>query len=113
MTLADRNKIDNIIKEYLLIDIRVKILKAKIRHSEYNDCTSASIRYNDKINELEKLRGIIQSNVKVEYLEKLEIFKMDLDEVMEMLDVSKSTVVKLKAKIRDEFIKVLDIVEAE
>ena len=37
---------------------------------------------------------------------------MDLDEAMEMLNVSKSTVVKLKAKIREEFIKVLDIVEA-
>ena len=113
MTLADRNKIDNIIKEYLLIDIRIKILKAKIKYNEYNNCKSVSIRCNNEINKLEKFRGIIQSNVKNEYLEKLEIFKMDLEEVMEMLDVSKSTVVKLKAKIRDEFIKVLDIVEAE
>ena len=113
MRADERKRIDDFIKEYLLIDIRIKILKAKIKHSEYNNCKSASIRYNDKINELEKFRGIIQSNVKNEYLEKLEIFKMDLEEVMEMLDVSKSTVVKLKAKIRDEFIKVLDIVEAE
>ena len=33
MTLVERNKIDNIIKEYLLLDIRIKILKAK----KYND----------------------------------------------------------------------------
>ena len=32
MTLVERNKIDNIIKEYLLLDIRIKILKAKIKH---------------------------------------------------------------------------------
>ena len=52
MTANEREKIDNIIKEYLLIDIRIKILKAKIKHSEYNNCKSASIRYNDKINEV-------------------------------------------------------------
>ena len=37
MTLVERNKIDNIIKEYLLIDIRIKILKAKIKHYAYNN----------------------------------------------------------------------------
>ena len=113
MTANEREKIDKFIKEYLLIDIRIKILKAKIKHSEYNNCKSASIRYNDKINELEKFRGIIQSNVKSEYLENMEIFKMDLDEAMQVLSVSKSTITKLKAKIRNEFIKVIDLVEAD
>ena len=36
MTLVERNKIDNIIKEYLLLDIRIKILKAKIKHYAYS-----------------------------------------------------------------------------
>ena len=113
MTLADRNKIDNIIKEYLLIDIRIKILKAKIKYNEYNNCKSAAIRYNDNISKLEHFRGIIINNVKVDYLEKLEIFKLDLDEAMELLDLSKSSITKLKAKIREEFIKVVKIIEAD
>ena len=113
MTLADRNKIDNIIKEYLLIDIRIKILKAKIKYNEYNNCKSVSIRCNNEINKLEKFRGIIINNVKVDYLEKLEIFKLDLDEAMELLDLSKSSITKLKAKIREEFAKVIKIIEAD
>ena len=112
MTLVERNKIDNIIKEYLLLDIRIKILKAKIKYNEYNNCKSVSIRCNNEINKLEKFRGIIQSNVKNEYLEKLEIFKLDMVEASEMLNVSTSTITKLKSKIRNEFIKVIDIVEA-
>ena len=113
MTLVERNKIDNIIKEYLLIDTRIKILKAKIRNSNYNNNKSLSIRYNNHISKLEHFRGIIQSNVKNEYLEKLEIFKLDLDEAMELLDLSKSSITKLKAKIREEFVKVLKIIEAD
>ena len=113
MTVNDRKRIDNIIKEYLLIDTRIKILKAKIRHSEYNNNKSASIRYNDCISKLENFRGITINNVKVDYLEKLEIFKLDLDEAMELLDLSKSSITKLKAKIREEFVKVLKIIEAD
>ena len=113
MTVNDRKRIDNIIKEYLLAGIRIKILKAKIKYNEYNNCKSVSIRCNNEINKLEKFRGIIQSNVKSEYLENMEIFKMDLDEAMQVLSVSKSTITKLKAKIRNEFIKVIDLVEAD
>ena len=113
MTVNDRKRIDTIIKEYLLIDIRIKILKAKIKYNEYNNCKSVSIRCNNEINKLEKFRGIIITNVKVDYLEKLEIFKMDLDEAMELLDLSKSSITKLKAKIREEFVKVLKIIEAD
>lgn len=46
-------------------------------------------------------------------MEKLEIFKLDLDEAMELLDLSKSSITKLKAKIREEFIKVAKIIEAD
>ena len=113
MTVNDRKRIDNIIKEYLLVDIRIKILKAKIKYNEYNNCKSVPIRCNNEINKLEKFRGIIINNVKVDYLEKLEIFKMDLDEAMELLDLSKSSITKLKAKIREEFVKVLKIIEAD
>ena len=113
MTVNDRKRIDNIIKEYLLAGIRIKILKAKIKYNEYNNCKSVSIRCNNEINKLEKFRGIIQSNVKSEYLENMEIFKMDLDEAMELLDLSKSSITKLKAKIREEFVKVLKIIEAD
>ena len=113
MTLADRNKIDNIIKEYLLIDIRIKILKAKIKYNEYNNCKSVSIRCNNEINKLEKFRGIIQSNVKNEYLENLEIFKMDIDDAIQEFNINRNNLFKLKKEIREEFIKVLDIVEAE
>ena len=113
MTVNDRKRIDNIIKEYLLVDIRIKILKAKIKYNEYNNCKSVSIKCNNEINKLEKFRGIIINNVKVDYLEKLEIFKMDLDEAMELLGLSKSSITKLKAKIREEFVKVLKIIEAD
>ena len=113
MTASDRKRIDNIIKEYLLVDIRIKILKAKIKYNEYNNCKSVSIRCNNEINKLEKFRGIIQSNVKNEYLEKLEIFKLDMVEASEMLNVSTSTITKLKAKIREEFAKVVKIIEAD
>ena len=113
MTADERKRIDNIIKEYLLVDIRIKILKAKIKYNEYNNCKSVSIRYQSEVNKLEKFRGIIQSHLQNEYLEKLEIFKLDMVEASEMLNVSTSTITKLKSKIRNEFIKVLDIVEAE
>lgn len=113
MRADERKRIDDFIKEYLLIDIRIKILKAKIKYNEYNNCKSVSIRCNNEINKLEKFRGIIINNVKMDYLEKLEIFKMDLDEAMELLDLSKSSITKLKAKIREEFVKVLKIIEAD
>ena len=113
MRADERKRIDDFIKEYLLIDIRIKILKAKIKYNEYNNCKSVSIKCNNEINKLEKFRGIIINNVKVDYLEKLEIFKMDLDEAMELLDLSKSSITKLKAKIREEFVKVLKIIEAD
>ena len=112
MTADERKRIDDFIKEYLLIDIRIKILKAKIKYNEYNNCKSVSIRCNNEINKLEKFRGIIQSNVKNEYLEKLEIFKMDIVEAMGEFNINKNNLFKLKKEIREEFYKIIDIVEA-
>ena len=37
MVLADKNKVDDFIKEYIIINSRIKIAKAKIRHAEYNN----------------------------------------------------------------------------
>ena len=112
MTVNDRKRIDNIIKEYLLAGIRIKILKAKIKYNEYNNCKSVSIRCNNEINKLEKFRGIIQSHVQNDYLEKLEIFKMDIVEAMEEFNINKNNLFKLKKEIREEFYKIIDIVEA-
>ena len=112
MRADERKRIDDFIKEYLLIDIRIKILKAKIKYNEYNNCKSVSIRCNNEINKLEKFRGIIQSHVQNDYLEKLEIFKMDIVEAMEEFNINKNNLFKLKKEIREEFIKVIDIVEA-
>ena len=37
MTLADRKVIDDFIRKYLLLDTRIKIAKAKIKHAEYEN----------------------------------------------------------------------------
>ena len=38
---------------------------------------------------------------------------MDTDEAMQELNISKNNLFKLKKEIREEFIKVIDIVEAD
>ena len=37
MTLVDRKVIDDFIRKYLLLDARIKIAKAKIKHAEYEN----------------------------------------------------------------------------
>ena len=37
MTLVDRKVIDDFIRKYLLLDTRIKIAKAKIKHAEYEN----------------------------------------------------------------------------
>ena len=64
------------------------------------------------LHELEQLKGIVESNVKAEYLEKLEIFRINSKEAIKMFGISKNNLFKLKKEIREEFYKVLDIVEA-
>ena len=113
MTLVERNKIDNIIKEYLLLDIRIKILKAKIKHYAYNNKIKLLKRHEAILIQLEKLKANIESNIDNKYLEYIKVFKMDTDEAMQELNISKNNLFKLKKEIREEFIKVIDIVEAD
>lgn len=112
MVLADKNKVDDFIKEYLIINSRIKIAKAKIRHAEYEN-NKFTVDKNKKIlHELEQLKLIVESNVKAEYLDKLEIFRVNSKEAIEMFNISKNNLFKLKKEIREEFYKIIDIVEA-
>ena len=70
-------------------------------------------RYTKKLNELEKTREIVESNVKVEHLEMLEIFRLTTNESIEEFGILRHNLFKLKNEIREEFYKVLDMVEAE
>ena len=113
MTLTDRNKIDNIIKEYLLLDIRIKILKAKITHARYNNKRIEVNKLQKVLDHMEQLKTNIESNIDNKYLEYIKVFKMDTDEAMQELNISKNNLFKLKKEIREEFIKVIEIVEAK
>ena len=113
MTLVERNKIDNIIKEYLLLDIRIKILKAKITHARYNNKRIEVNKLQKVLHQVEQLKANIESNINNKYLEYIKVFKMDTDEAMQELNISKNNLFKLKKEIREEFIKVIDIVEAD
>jgi hypothetical protein len=55
----------------------------------------------------------VKANISDEYIQALDIFDIKLDEAMIMLNLSKSSITKLKCKIRKEFIKVMEIVEAD
>ena len=112
MTLVERNKIDNIIKEYLLLDIRIKILKAKIKHYAYNNKIKSLKRHEAILIQLEKLKANIESIIDNKYLEYIKVFNMDTDEAMQELNISKNNLFKLKKEIREEFYKIIDIVEA-
>ena len=112
MTLVERNKIDNIIKEYLLLDIRIKILKAKITHARYNNKRIEVNKLKKVLHQVEQLKANIESIIDNKYLEYIKVFNMDTDEAMQELNISKNNLFKLKKEIREEFIKVIDIVEA-
>lgn len=112
MTLVERNKIDNIIKEYLLIDIRIKILKAKIKHYAYNNKIKLLKRHENILIQLEQLKTNIESNIDNKYLEYIKVFKMDTDEAIQEFNINKNNLFKLKREIREEFYKIIDIVEA-
>lgn len=113
MTLVERNKIDNIIKEYLLLDIRIKILKAKIRHAEYNNNSFTVNKQKNILQKLEQLKSDIEINIPDKHLEYIKVFKMDIAEAMQELNINKNNLFKLKREIREEFYKIIDIVEAE
>ena len=113
MTLAERKRIDDFIKEYLLLDIRIKITKAKLIHSEYNGNRLKVNKLEKVLHQLEQLKVEIESNIDNKYLQYIKVFKMDTDEAIQELNISKANLSKLKKEIREEFIKVIEIVEAD
>ena len=113
MVLADKSKVDDFIKEYIIINSRIKIAKAKIRHAEYENNKFTVLKNKKILHELEQLKKIVESNVKSEYLNKLEIFRVNSKEAIKMFGISKNNLFKLKKEIREEFYKIIDIVEAK
>ena len=113
MVLADKKKVDEFIKDYILTDPKVKIVKAKIEYEKFKNNKLEVKRYTKKLQELEHIREIVESNVKVEYLEMLEIFRLTTNESIEEFGILRHNLFKLKNEIREEFYKVLDMVEAE
>ena len=113
MRADERKRIDDFIKEYLLLDIRIKIAKAKIIHAEYNNNVLTVNKQQDILHQLEQLKTNIESNIDNKYLEYLRVFKMDTDEAIQEFNINKNNLFKLKKEIREEFYKIIDIVEAE
>ena len=113
MTLAERKRIDNFIKEYLLLGIRIKITKAELMHSEYNGNRLKVNKLQKVLAQLEQLKVEIESNINNKHLEYIKVFNMDIDEAIGALNISKGNLFKLKKEIREEFIKVIEIVEAK
>ena len=113
MVLADKNKVDDFIKEYIIINSKIKIAKAKIRHAEYENNKFTVLKNKKILHELESIKSIVDNNISNEHLSKLEIFRVNSKEAIEMFNISKNNLFKLKKEIREEFYKVLDVVEAE
>ena len=113
MVLADKSKVDDFIKEYIIINSKIKIAKAKIRHAEYENNKFTVLKNKKILHELESIKSIVDNNISNEHLSKLEIFRVNSKEAIEMFNISKNNLFKLKKEIREEFYKVLDIVEAE
>ena len=112
MVLADKSKVDDFIKEYIIINSKIKIAKAKIRHAEYENNKFTVLKNKKILHELESIKSIVDNNISNEHLSKLEIFRVNSKEAIEMFNISKNNLFKLKKEIREEFYKVLDIVEA-
>ena len=55
MRTDERKRIDDFIKEYLLLDIKIKISKAKIIHAEYNNNVLTVNKQQDILHQLEQL----------------------------------------------------------
>lgn len=113
MVLADKNKVDDFIKEYIIINSKIKIAKAKIRHAEYENNKFTVLKNKKILHELESIKSIVDNNISNEHLSKLEIFRVNSKEAIEMFNISKNNLFKLKKEIREEFYKVLDVVEAK
>lgn len=113
MTLADRKVIDDFIRKYLLLDTRIKIAKAKIKHAEYENNRFTVNKQKNILQKLEQLKSDIESNINNKYLGYIKVFKMDVVEAMQEFNINKNNLFKLKKEIREEFYKIIDIVEAE
>ena len=103
MRTDERKRIDDFIKEYLLLDIKIKISKAKIIHAEYNNNVLTVNKQQDILHQVEQLKTNIESNIDNKYLEYLRVFKMDIDEAMQEFNINKNNLFKLKKEIRAEF----------
>ena len=103
MRADERKRIDDFIKEYLLIDIRIKISKAKMIHAEYNNNVSTVNKQQMLCLQLQQLKLDIESNINNKYLEYLRVFKMDTDEAIQEFNINKNNLFKLKKEIRAEF----------
>lgn len=113
MVLADKSKVDDFIKEYIIINSRIKIAKAKIRHAEYENNKFTVLKNKKILQELESIKSIVDNNISNEYLSKLEIFRVNSKEAIEMFNISRNNLFKLKREIREEFKQVIEIIEAE
>ena len=112
MTLVDRKVIDDFIRKYLLLDTRIKIAKAKIKHAEYNNNSFTVNKQKNILQKLEQLKSDIEINIPDKHLEYIKVFKMDIAEAMQELNINKNNLFKLKREIREEFYKISDTVEA-
>ena len=90
MTLVDRKVIDDFIRKYLLLDTRIKIAKAKIRHAEYENNSFTVNKQKNILQKLEQLKATIESNIDNRYLEYVHIFKVDNAEAMQMLNMKRT-----------------------
>ena len=63
MVLADKNKVDDFIKEYIIINSRIKIAKAKIRHAEYQNNKFTVLKNKKILHELESIKSIVDNNI--------------------------------------------------
>ena len=112
MTLVDRKVVDDFIRKYLLLDTRIKIAKAKIKHAEYNNNSFTVNKQKNILQKLEQLKSDIEINIPDKHLEYIKVFKMDNNEAMQMLNMKRTKLCNLKNEIREEFYKIIDIVEA-
>ena len=106
MVLADKSKVDDFIKEYIIINSKIKIAKAKIRHAEYENNKFTVLKNKKILHELESIKSIVDNNISNEHLSKLEIFRVNSKEAIKMFGISKNNLFKLKKEIREEFYKI-------
>ena len=113
MDLADKSKVDDFIKEYIIINSRIKIAKAKIRHAEYQNNKLTVLKNKKILYELESIKSIVDNNISNEHLSKLEIFRINVKDAIELFKINRNNLFKLKRDIREEFKQVIEIIEAE